>query len=494
MSPQHPCALRVTTARGHLLRWDSLPMLWHRLRRPALKLTPSALVTRPTVLLQQPSTMLRRTLILAAAAAALTATPVAGQFTDPDGDVIDRVVAIVGDSTILLTQVQEEAQRLQLQGVAVPEDAAGMEQFLRGILDTWVNRVLVLQAASNDSLIQLDEAQIDERVTQEIDQRTQQFGSSPAFQEALQKEGMTLAGYREMIRSQIRQEQIQQMFMQLRLRSMPPAEVSEEEMLEAFQGARGQMDQRPKLLSFDQVVLAPSPSEESKDAARAKADSLLAEVLGGADFEALATEHSDDRGSAPNGGDLGWFRRGQMVRAFEDAAFSLFDGQVSPVVETDFGYHIIKIERSRAGERNGRHILIMATVGEADVQRSRDLAVEVKSQAEAGANMRELWVEYSDPEAPDTLTVPFEDLSRLPLGYATALQLAQEGQVYGPMEYQNARDETRIAVIKVTLIREAGAYTFEDVRAQLAQSLQQTKQIQDIIDDLRSQAYVEILF
>ena len=441
---------------------------------------------------QIPRTMLRRTLIFAAAA--LTATPVAGQVTDPDGDIVDRVVAIVGDSTILLTQVQEEAQRLQLQGVAVPEDAAGLEQFLRGILDTWVNRVLVLQAASSDSLIQLDEAQIDERVTQEIDQRTQQFGSSPAFQEALAKEGMTLAGYREMIRSQIRQEQIQQMFMQLHLRNMAPAEVSEEEMLQAFQDARGQMDQRPKLISFDQVVLAPSPSEDAQDVAREKADSLRAEILAGADFEALATEHSDDRGSAPSGGDLGWFRRGQMVRAFEDAAFSLFDGQVSPVVETDFGYHIIKVERSRAGERNGRHILIMPTVGEADVQRSRDLALEVKSQAEAGADMRELWEQYSDPEAPDTLTVPFEDLSRLPLGYATALQLAQEGQIYGPMEYQDARDETRIAIVKVTLIREAGAYTFDDIRAQLAQSLQQTKQIQNIIDDLRSKAYVEILF
>jgi len=242
------------------------------------------------------------------------------------------------------------------------------------------------------------------------------------------------------------------------------------------------------------VVLAPSPSDGAKDIARAKADSLRTEIQGGADFEALATEHSDDRGSAANGGDLGWFRRGAMVRAFEDAAFGLFDGQVSEVVETEFGYHIIKIERSRAGERNGRHILIMPAVGEADIQRSRDLAVEVKAQAESGADMQELWELHSDPEAPDTLTVPFEDLSRLPLGYATALQLAEVGQVYGPLEYQNAREETRIAIIKVTEIREAGAYTFDDVRPQLAQQLQQSKQVQRIIDDLRSKAYVEILF
>ena len=438
--------------------------------------------------------MLHRTVILGVALAAVNGAPARAQLVDPQDNVVDRVVAIVGDSTILLTQVQEEAQRLQLQGVQVPDNPAEVEQFLRGILDTWVNRVLVLQAAAKDSLIEVDEAQIDERVNQEIDQRTQQFGSSPAFQEALQAEGLTLAAYREMIRSQIRQEQIQQMFMQLRLRNAAPVEVTEEEMLQAFQDARSQMGQRPRLLTFEQVVVAPSPSEEAKALARAKADSLLAEINAGADFEALATEHSDDRGSAALGGDLGWFRRGAMVRSFEDAAFGLFDGQVSDVVETEFGFHIIKIERSRAGERSGRHILIVPSVGEADVQRSREEALEVKALAESGSDMHDLWERYSDPEAPDSLTVPFEDLSRLPLGYATSLQSARAGAVYGPIEYQNAREETRIAVIRVREVREAGAYTFEEVRPQLAQSLQQNKQLQQVIDELREGAYVEILF
>jgi peptidyl-prolyl cis-trans isomerase SurA len=331
-------------------------------------------------------------------------------------------------------------------------------------------------------------------VTAEIDQRTEQFGSSPAFQAALQAEGLTLGSYREMIRTQIRQEQIQQMFMQLRLRNMPPAEVSEDEMLASFQNARGQMGQRPRLISVDQVVLAPSASEDSNERARALADSLLGEVRAGADFEALATEFSDDVGSAPVGGDLGWFRRGQMVREFEEAAFALFDGQISPVVETDFGFHVIKVERSRAGERYGRHILIMPTIGEADIERSREEALLVLERAEAGDDMRALWEQYSDPEAPDSLTIPFDDLNRMPLGYATSLQRAQAGQTVGPIEYQNARDETRIAIVRVREIREAGAYTFEDVRPQLAQQLQQSKQIQVVIDQLRENAYVEILF
>lgn len=438
--------------------------------------------------------MLQKALILASLAVVGVATPTAAQFVQNDNDVVDRVVAIVGDSTVLLTQVQEEAQRLQLQGVEMPQDAAGVERFLREILDTWINRVLVLQAAEKDTLIDIDEALIDERVNEEIDSRTEQFGGTPAFQQALQAEGLTLASYREMIRSQIRQEQIQQMFMQLRLRDAPPVNVTEDELLQAFQDARSRLGQRPRTLTLEQVVVAPTPSDEAKARARALADSLLREIRAGADFAALATEHSDDPGSAANGGDLGWFRRGAMVRSFEDAAFALFDGQVSEVVETEFGYHIIKVERSRPGERYGRHILITPEVGPADVERARETAQRVLEEARGGADMKVLFDTYSDPEAPDSLTLAFEDLARLPPGYESTLSFARSGEVYGPIEYQNARGETRIAVVKVREVREAGAYTFEDVRPQLAQQLQRQKQIQRILDDLRARTYVEILF
>ena len=87
--------------------------------------------------------------------------------------------------------------------------------------------------------------------------------------------------------------------------------------------------------------------------ARAKAEKLLAELKGGADFEALAKKESDDPGSATNGGDVGFFGKGRMVKPFEDAAFALEKpGDLSGLVETQFGFHIIKlVERRAAGQR-----------------------------------------------------------------------------------------------------------------------------------------------
>lgn len=81
------------------------------------------------------------------------------------------------------------------------------------------------------------------------------------------------------------------------------------------------------------------------------AEEILAELRGGADFEAVARTRSDDKGSAARGGDLGWFQRGKMVPQFEEAAFALTEpGQLSEIVRTDFGFHIIRLEERKAPE------------------------------------------------------------------------------------------------------------------------------------------------
>jgi len=423
----------------------------------------------------------------------VASTPLAAQVATDDRNVVDRVVAVVGDSVILMTQLQEEVQRMRLSNPsAVPSDEAGLRALQRQILDTFVSRLLVLQAASKDTLITVDEDRVQEIVTQELAQRAQRFaGGQPQLQAQLAREGLTLAQYRDILASQVREDQLQQMYVQRHLEGAAPVEVSEQELREAFTASAGQLQNRPRLLSFEQVVMAPTPSDSAKAAAKARAQAILDSIRAGGDFEALAKAHSDDPGSAESGGDLGWFRRGAMVKEFEDAAFALAEGQVSDVVETEFGYHIIKVERARQGERKGRHILVRASLGPGDVERARVRADSVVAMARAGTSMTELFERYSDPLAPDTLTVSYDQLSQLPPGY-DALSSASEGQIVGPIEYDTGRNEPRLAVVRVRQIREAGAYTFEDVKAQLAQQVQRNKQIQRILDELRAKTHVEI--
>jgi len=421
-----------------------------------------------------------------------TGAPLSAQIGSDD-DIVDRVVAVVGDSTVLWSQLEEQVQRLAMtQNQELPPEGPELEQMRTEVLETVVNQVLLLQEAANDSLINVDDAQIEERVTTQVDAMTQQFGGQAGLQQALMQDGLNLAEYRDVLRAQIRQEQIQQMFLQLRLRDAQPADVSEDELLSAFQAARAGLQQRPKTITFRQVVLRPEATEVAWDSAREEAQGLLGRVWAGEDFAELATEHSDDIGSAQLGGDLGWFRRGRMVREFEDAAFALVDGQVSDLVQTQFGFHIIKVDRSRAGERSVRHILVMPDMGDGDLARTRDTAQVVVELAQAGEPMDDLFLRYADEESPDSLTVLSEQLSELPPGY-DVLRTAVEGDIVGPLEYQASAGETRFAVLKVTEIREAGQYTFEDVRGQLTQMLQTQKQQARIIDDLRANTYIKIL-
>jgi parvulin-like peptidyl-prolyl isomerase len=155
-----------------------------------------------------------------------------------------------------------------------------------------------------------------------------------------------------------RKTQLQIMLQQARVL----AETYEQESLsKSVKASQAEIDEYMKAHPEEQVharhILISIKSEDNptdegldKPAARAKAEEVLKRVKAGENFEALAKEYSTDTGSKEKGGDLGWFGRGQMVPDFEKAAFALQPGQVSEIVESPFGFHIIKVEERRNGD------------------------------------------------------------------------------------------------------------------------------------------------
>ena len=129
------------------------------------------------------------------------------------------------------------------------------------------------------------------------------------------------------------------------------------------------LDARTKATDAEiEAYYAAHPELDPKQS-KAKAEELLARLRAGGDFNAIAKEYSIDTSNKDQGGDLGWFGRGMMVKPFEDAAFALKPGELSGIVETQFGYHIIKLEERRMQDSptgmpveqvHARHILIAA--------------------------------------------------------------------------------------------------------------------------------------
>ena len=409
----------------------------------------------------------------------------------PGEATIDQVVAIVGDSVVLLSQLLQREAEMRAQGLPVPpeSDMAGRDRFLREVLQDLVDNQVILQAAARDTLLAVDEDQVEERLQQQISSTEQAFGGRTQMEDALRLEGMSIQSYREMIREQIRQGMLVGQYV-ARNADTGATEVTDLEMRTFFEEQRGSLQQRPATITFKQVVLSVQPSDSAKEAARSQLDSLLTRVRGGESFAELATEYSQDPASAEAGGDLGWFRRGNFVDEFEDAAFNLLEGEVSDIVESPFGYHIIQVDQIRFAERRARHILLRPETGESDLQRAQALAEELLARAETEP-FEDLIEEHHDPLMPDSATVPTASIGQMLAPAYTQLSSRTAGDMVGPLTFE-FRGEQRIAVIRVLDVRQAGAYSFEDLREQIRATLIQDKRRENLIESLRRTTFVEI--
>lgn len=439
-------------------------------------------------------------LAISLALALILQTPFAARAQGPapipgeDPTLADRVAAVVGDSVILVSDIQRELVRMASRNVTVPEAPDERRALMRDVLEDLIDVQLILQEAARDTTLLPDPEIVDARVDEAIAEVEQRVGGARALQQALAADGMTVSQFRDTYRSDIRTLQTRQLFLQRRLASARPVIVTDEEMREFFEAQRAQLQDRPELITLEQIFIRPTAPEPAWTAARAKADSLIAELRAGADFATLAEAHSADPGSAQNGGDLGWFRRGNMVREFEDVAFRLPDNQVSPPVRTDYGWHVIRVDRSRPGEVKARHILIRPESGTDDRERAMTLGEALADSLRAGKSAQELNERYGVNERGTNFQVSRDQINTdLPPAYAQVLATASEGDVLDPFEVAFP-GESLIAVVKVAEIRAAGEFTFEDVEDQIRVRLQEQKRIDRILQNLRDRAYLDIRF
>jgi peptidyl-prolyl cis-trans isomerase SurA len=237
-------------------------------------------------------------------------------------------------------------------------------------------------------------------------------------------------------------------------------------------------------------MLKPLPDSAALVSAYRLADSLAREVRAGADFAVLARRFSHDEGSREQGGELGWFRRGRMVREFEDAAFALRPGYVSPPVRTAFGFHVIQVQRAEPAEVQARHILIAPEITDRNVSEARARADSVAQGLARGAAFDSLSRLHHDP-AEETFA---QDVPRdsLPAEYKTALEGRKPGDVVGPIEIPRTLGKARFAVVLIESERAAGPLTFEELRDQIRGRLADQNAINRYLRDLRRRTYVSI--
>ncbi|HSR15300.1 MAG TPA: peptidylprolyl isomerase [Gemmatimonadales bacterium] len=432
---------------------------------------------------------------LAAVAALLTGSAAAPLWGQQVRDTVDRIVAVVGYTPILGSEIDEEifARFPQSQGLPTP-GSPEWRNLRRQVLQELIDVELLYQAAQTDTGVKVTEEQVDAAVDQQVRNVRQKYPSDQDYRNDLRNSGFqTPEEYRRWLTERQRRELIRNAYLENlrgsgKLKAVIP---TEKELRAAFEERRG-LQKRPETISFAQVVVAPKPAEAARTRAFALADSILMELRKGADFATAARRFSMDPGSKEQGGSLGWFRRGVMHPAFESVAFNMRPGFVSDPVETPFGIHLIQVERIQPSEVSARHILIMPEIRSEDADSARALADRIRAALVAGASFDSLQRLHHDPlEERDIRDFPSDKL--LP-AYAGVLGGLGAGEVAPVFILPNPilPDRSKYAVVQVLERKEAGEFQFEDVKDMLRNQLGEQLAIRRYLDKLRASTYVEI--
>lgn len=297
----------------------------------------------------------------------------------------DKAVATVNGEKITEAEVNEElAKRLEVmkQRMGGQEMPAEQKQMLRSrVVDMMVEQELLEQKLKEKNLTVPDE-----QVMAEITKIAGEQGQTmEQVEEQIKQMGMTMND----IKSQIRYK-----LMMDKLMAAEMKETVTDEDAKKFYDENPQQFEQPEQVEASHILVKvePEATADAKAEAKKKAEDLLKKVKEGGDFEALAKEHSDCP-SAAEGGKLGSFGRGQMVKEFEEAAFAMKKGEVSGIVETQFGYHIIKVtDKKEAGKMTFDEVK-ERLVAYLKNQKQQEFMQEYLEKMKAGAK-----IEYSAEE------------------------------------------------------------------------------------------------
>ena len=263
---------------------------------------------------------------------------------------IDKIEAVIGDEIILTSEI--ESQYLQF----LSQGNTSSNNIRCQIVEDLLFQKLLINQAKFDSLV-VSNDEVEDEVSKRLTYFENQLGSLQKVEDYFGKSKIKI----KIELSKVIKDQFMAQKMQTKLTSsikVTPSEVKESyELL-----SDTDIPIMPTQVEVAQIVIKPEITDNQKDNIRKKLNSFRDRVYKGEDFKMLATLYSDDPGSATKGGELGFVNRGDLVPEFERAAFRLKEGEISEIVESKFGYHIVQLIARRGEQINVRHILIKAKV------------------------------------------------------------------------------------------------------------------------------------
>jgi len=289
-------------------------------------------------------------------------------FSQVEGD---RIIAIVGNDIILQSELNFQIYNYVTQNNIQQINDALVQKVFQNLL----TEKLILAKAEQDSIF-VSQDEINKQVDGRLKELVSQFGSEKNLENVY---GITISKIKALLA-----EQVERSIKVSRVKQEKfgyGITVSKREVVKFFEEYKDSIPQVPETFELSQIVRIPKITEDAKYIAKEKALQLLDSIKAGKEFSELARKYSDDSLSAIQGGNLGKAKKGTFVKEFEDAAFLLQQGEVSEIVETEFGYHIIKLIGRSGDIIETQHILIkfpkLETADFAEINFLKDLKSKI---------------------------------------------------------------------------------------------------------------------
>ena len=299
---------------------------------------------------------------------------------------IDKIEAIIGSEILLTSDIENQYNQFLSQGIIQTNNIKC------DILDELLYQNLLIHHAKIDSTIEINEDEVNQEVNKRIIFFESQLGSLNKVEEYFKR---TIDNMKEELSIVVTDQLYTQKKQNIIISNVKITPNEVKDYLNSIEN--DDIPLIPTQLELSQLVILPKLSSEKKNSIKEKLDGFRSRIYSGEDFKVLATLYSDDVVSANNGGELGFMSRGELLPEFERAAFKLKDNEISEVVETKFGFHLIQMIERRGEQINARHILIKPKFNSSSIKIASDKISLIKNEIDSGLiSFDDAVVKYSE--------------------------------------------------------------------------------------------------
>ena len=310
-----------------------------------------------------------------------------GSFAQKEPILVDEVFAIVGKNAIYKSDIQMDIEQMTQKGIEISDEAYCYT------IESKLFQSLLIHRADMDS-VNISDSEIDSEIDRRMSYMLRRLGGSEVeFQKFY---GKTVLEFKKEIRSTISNNL---MARKVEGEITGAVKISPNEVKDYYNNIpKDSLPVIPESYKIAQLVVKAKPNLYEKERTRNQLEDVRKIIVNGGDFDLQARIHSEDPGSKDRGGDLGYLSREQLVPEFSSVAFRLKEGEVSEVVESPYGFHIIQMIKKKGKLINARHILIMPKIYEVDLEIAKERVDSISKVIESGADFNKLASDLSDDD------------------------------------------------------------------------------------------------